>query len=86
MVRGLADGRSSPKHMSPDSSVKNINLSVTMDGNLLELLKDLRIAKNAGELDDDEGLANQETRWRNRLDYRALETCLKHHDEEVRQQ
>lgn len=54
-----------------------------MDENLLQLLTELRVLKNAGELDDDESVANQQTLWRNRLEYNVLESCLRHHDEDV---
>ncbi|XP_015126019.1 thyroid adenoma-associated protein homolog [Diachasma alloeum] len=51
---------------------------------LLAHLKELRVKKNSGELDDEASLSLQETRWRNRLDYDLISSCLQNFNEDVR--
>ncbi|XP_070171191.1 tRNA (32-2'-O)-methyltransferase regulator THADA isoform X2 [Polyergus mexicanus] len=59
--------------------LKNMN-----EEELYRLLNDLRILKRKGELDTDEKLAQQAVKWRNTLEYSALETCIRYYSEKCR--
>ncbi|KAL6425099.1 hypothetical protein ACFW04_009413 [Cataglyphis niger] len=65
--------------MELKEKLKNMN-----EEDLYKLLNDLRILKQKGELDTDEKLAQQTVKWRNTLEYCALETCIRHHSEQCR--
>ncbi|XP_063979091.1 tRNA (32-2'-O)-methyltransferase regulator THADA [Diachasmimorpha longicaudata] len=51
---------------------------------LLNNLKKLRVKKHSGELDDEESLSLQETKWRNHLDYHFISSCLQSVNEDMR--
>lgn len=64
--------------MELKKELKNMN-----EEELYRLLNGLRILKQKGELDTDEKLAQQTVKWRNTLEYCALETCIRHYSEKV---
>ncbi|XP_011297107.1 thyroid adenoma-associated protein homolog [Fopius arisanus] len=51
---------------------------------LVNYLAELRVKKKTGDLDDENSLNLQETRWRNLLDYDFISSCIQNFNEDVR--